>query len=74
MPTINIRSVPEEVRARFNAGASLRGWTQAEYLERLLDLHDQVRATADMGHPDDATSYCAGLLETLDLQTVHASG
>jgi len=68
MPTVNIRSVPDEVRARFNAGASLRGLTLAKYLERLLELHEGLRRDSLIeGHTEI-------LLYELGLQSVHKEG
>lgn len=40
---LNIRGIDEEVARAFSGGASIRGWTQAEYLKRLLWLHSLVR-------------------------------
>lgn len=55
-PTLgmNIRSVPESAAALFRRSARARGLTQAEYLERLLELHARMReevhpALADVG-------------------------
>ena len=68
MPTVNIRSVPESVRDRFNAGATLRGLTLAAYLEKLLELHESMRKDAS------SDSYPDILLHELDLQSVHKEG
>lgn len=65
-----IKTLPPEIAERFRRGAAFRGLTQAEYLERLLDLHDQMRALADSPTSDGRWQQVATELEALGLQTV----
>lgn len=43
---LNIRNVPDAVIAEFNRGAEIRRITQAQYLARLVGLHEFARALA----------------------------
>jgi hypothetical protein len=43
MTDIAIRKVEPAVLAQFRAGAAARGITQAEYLARLVELHERMR-------------------------------
>lgn len=61
----NLRSIDRSVRDRISRAASSRGLSQAEYLSRLIDLHDAIRARADAG--DDALTR---ELVSLGLETV----
>jgi hypothetical protein len=64
-----IRDVPVSVTERFRRAARLRGISQAEYLGRLVQLHDEVRAWADEDRalfPDTINAS----LEALGLQSV----
>ena len=63
--SINFRNVPIEYRERLNRGASMRGWTIAEYMCHLIDLHDAMRSLADTMGGQVETE-----LEALGLQTV----
>jgi hypothetical protein len=64
-----IRDVPVSVTERFRRAARLRGISQAEYLARLVALHDEVRGWADEDRalfPDTVNAS----LEALGLQSV----
>lgn len=65
-----IKGMPAHVAERFRRGARARNITQAEYLDRLLDLHDQMRALADSPTSDGRWQQVATELEALGLQTV----
>ena len=62
---LNIRQLPQGVGDRFRRGATARGLTQAEYLEKLLALHDAIRARADASDDGLKTE-----LESMGLQGV----
>ena len=47
MPSLFIRGLSEEAAFRFRTGALLRGWTQAQYLEALVELHESMRSFLD---------------------------
>ena len=47
MPSIFIRGLSEEAAFRFRMGALLRDWTQAQYLEALVELHESMRSFLD---------------------------
>jgi hypothetical protein len=65
---ILIRDVPVSVTERFRRAARLRGISQAEYLARLVQLHDVARAWAD---EEPTTPNSIGdRLEALGLQRV----
>lgn len=68
--SILIRNVDADARGRLSRGAAMRGMTQAEYLGRLLDLHDTMRALADTPTSDGRWEQVATELESLGLQTV----
>jgi hypothetical protein len=42
---LSVRELDPDVASRFRSGARARGITQAEYLNRLLDLHDALKAS-----------------------------
>ena len=70
MPTkrFSIRNVTPEAHARFSMGARLRNITEAQYLERLLELHDRLRyRSANSG-------MIAAMLVELGLETVKQEG
>jgi hypothetical protein len=66
---ILIRDVPVSVTERFRRAARLRGISQAEYLARLVALHDEVRAWAD-GETAVTPGPVRRTLEALGLQSV----
>ena len=47
MPSLFIRGLSEEAAFRFRMGALLRGWTQAKYLDALVELHESMRSFLD---------------------------
>jgi len=63
--TLNVRGLSGSAKSRLEQAAQRRGYTYAEYLERLVDLHDAARARADDG--DDGLQ---AELTALGLQTV----
>ena len=67
MTTLNIRGIETDAAARIKRAAQARGMTIGEYLARLVDLHDAVRARADAG--DDGLQ---AELMSLGLQTTRA--
>lgn len=68
MADIAIRNISPDALARLRQGARARGITQAEYIERLLDLHDYCREYAATA----GKSELAHQLDELGLQTVSA--
>jgi len=68
--SVNFRNVPAEYRDRLTRAATLRGWTIAEYMCRLMDLHDVTRALADTTTSDGRWEQVATELESLGLQSV----
>jgi hypothetical protein len=62
---IMLRRVPRSVAHRFRGAAGARGLTHAQYLARLVALHDGMRQRADAGDADLASE-----LERLGLTTV----
>lgn len=67
MPAILIKEFPEALHARARQAAAARGLMLGEYFERLVQLHDDIRALADAGDNRLQTE-----LERLGLQTIHA--
>ncbi|HEY8768002.1 MAG TPA: hypothetical protein VIP09_12210 [Dehalococcoidia bacterium] len=65
MTTLNIRNIDDAAAAKLKRGSDMRGLTLAQYLAKLADLHDMVRARADAG--DDALQ---AELIALGLETV----
>jgi len=63
--TLNIRGIDREAVARIKRAAHSRDMTVGEFLARLIDLYDAVRARADAG--DDALAW---ELASRGLQTV----
>jgi hypothetical protein len=63
-----IAGVPPEVLQRFRVAAGARGMEAAEYLTRLVDLHDAMRRLVDEGHDQNV----AVVLRQLGLNTVTA--
>jgi hypothetical protein len=64
-----IRDVPVSVTERFRRAARLRGISQAEYLARLVTLHDEARGWVDEDRilsPENISDR----LEALGLQSV----
>lgn len=51
MPDLAIRKLDPATLERFRRGAAARGITQAEYLERLLTLHEFEMAMANRELP-----------------------
>ena len=70
MKNLTIRNVDDTTRARFRAGAAARDIDQAQFLARLLALHDFARAEASLG--SDAFVDLGRTLEELGLQSVIA--
>jgi hypothetical protein len=62
---IMLRRVPKETAARFRGAAGARGFTHAQYLAALVQLHEAMRAKADGG--DQAL---AEQLEQLGLSSI----
>lgn len=46
-----IRTVNPDVHASFKRNAGARGYRMADYLQRLVDLHEQVKSSAVAGDP-----------------------
>lgn len=67
----HIRGISDELAARLRSGAGARGWTQAQYIEALVELHDTCRARADIGGGFSAEGLRA-LLTALGLETIRA--
>lgn len=63
--TLNIRKIDVDAAARLKRAAHGRQMTIGEFLPRLLDLYDALRARADAG--DEALAW---ELESRGLQTV----
>jgi len=62
--------MPLATRERFSRAASMRQLTHAQYLERLLDLHDRMRSLADTATSDGRWEQVQTEIEALGLQTV----
>ena len=62
---IMLRRVPREIAMRYRAAAGGRGMTHAQYLTALVELHAQVRTSADAGDEKARET-----LDALGLQTV----
>ena len=67
--TLNIRKIDPATVERLKRAASARGWTLAEYIARLADLHDAMRALADTQTPDGRWEQVATELQSLGLET-----
>lgn len=67
-------AVPDAVLTRFRKARDARGWTNAQYLERLLDLHEAVREWLDSEHqiPTRADEELSLYVVELGLGTVTA--
>jgi hypothetical protein len=70
---ISIRNITGQTHAKLSMGARLRGWTEAQYLERLLALHEALRRDAD-ANSNEGEAYADILLHELGLQTVREGG
>jgi hypothetical protein len=74
----SIRNVTPELLARFSYGARIRNITEAQYLERLLDLHERCRKLADGLIPANEihhySQWMHDQLAELGLQTVRQEG
>lgn len=66
MTTLNVRNIDETAVKRIKLAAAARGMTVGDYLVRVSELHDVIRARADAG--DDGLQ---AELESRGLQTVH---
>jgi hypothetical protein len=66
--TLNVRGIDANAAERIKRAAAARSMTIGQYLARLVDLHDAMRALADSGEHDQARTE----LETRGLQTVRA--
>lgn len=74
MPNIGIRSLDAAVSERFTTGAKLRGLTLAQYLAKLLELHDRIKEGATPPNEDyDIRAYAANVLEDLELTPITKS-
>jgi hypothetical protein len=63
-----IRGVPVDIAARLRSAAGARGLTHAEYLVRLVQLHEAARAAVDAGGGDEIATHLEGLgLATLSV-------
>lgn len=69
---LNIRGIDAGAVERIRRAAASRGWTHGEYVARLVDLHDAMRALADTETPDGRWEQVATELEALGLQTVRS--
>lgn len=71
LTTLNIRKIDTDAVARAKRAAASRDMTLGEYVARLVDLHDAMRALADdyeqVGSPAVGTH-----LEALGLATVRS--
>ena len=65
---IHIRTSDPTLGQRLRDGASVRGWTLAQYLDKLLLLHSALRYNADH------EAYPAMLLLATDMLTVQKEG
>lgn len=65
--TLNIRNIDADAVERLKRAAGVRGLLIGQYVARLADLHEAVRARADAG--DDALQ---AELDALGLGTVRA--
>lgn len=64
---LNIRHMDRSARERLSRGARARGMTLAQYVQALVDLHDDCRQFADAGDV-----VFQGLLESKGLESVTA--
>ena len=69
MPSLFIRGLSEEACESFRTGASLRGWTLAQYLVTLLELHESMRQVGQ----DETVGVYWSLLD-LGLQSITKEG
>ena len=75
MPNLTIRNVSDTALSRFREGASLRGISQAQYLEKLLDLHQELRSFSEPppGVTAPEIEYVQYVLRNNGLETVNRS-
>lgn len=69
-PPLQIRGLTDAAYNRFRTGAAARGMTQAQYLERLLELHHTMMALTTS--PDAHEPVVAAVLEKYGLGPVTA--
>lgn len=69
MIRLNIRNFDPATVAALHRGAQVRGITLAEYIRRLVALHEAVKKWDE--EPRDAYSPLAATLHDLGLQSVH---
>ncbi len=67
MPAILMRNIPASVHARITQARQIRGLSFDEYFEKLLELHEAMRALADSGDERIQAE-----LTRLGLQTISA--
>ena len=70
LTTLNIRNIDADAVARAKRAAAARDMTIGEYVARLVDLHDAMRAFADTAHAEGYQ--VATELEALGLATVRS--
>lgn len=70
MTTLNVRNIDDQAAERIKRAAHARGMTVGQYLAKLIDLHDAMRALADTPTSDGRWRQVAVELEGLGLQTV----
>lgn len=51
MKQLNIRKIPDDVHARFKAGAGARQITDVDYFVKLVRLHELVVRACEADHP-----------------------
>jgi hypothetical protein len=65
---INIRGISSETVAALNRAAGARGWTQAQYVQRLVRLHGLLRTR--LAEPRATLDDVKAILRDLELETV----
>lgn len=66
MAVLNIRNMDAGAAERIKRAAAARGFTLAEYVARLVDVHDLVRE-----HVDEEGGQLEAGLRQLGMETVH---
>lgn len=72
LTTLNIRNIDADAVARAKRAAASRDMTIGEYVARLVDLHDAMRALADSQTSDGRWEQVETELATLGLATVRS--
>ena len=68
--TLFIRNIEDTAVDRLQRAAAVRQLTMAEYIEKLVDLHDVARARAKEFGDEDLAAIWQAELTTLGLQTI----